>query len=150
MRSRQLMRILSVGFLAVSATALVSVAAPASSVEPALRQTDGDAKGIVSGVVKDKAGKPMANQLVRLHKPNPNDKPDKPANNSTLPGDADFRVGPGNQIARVVSDANGKFEFKDVPVGTYNIVATKPGMGFAKKENVTVNANQTTTIELQF
>ncbi len=125
------------------------VAVNASAFNGAEERQAAEAKGIVTGIVKDKEGKPMPNQVVRLTKPNPNDKPDVPAARGALPSDPREMAGPGTPIARVKADASGKFEFKDVPVGTYNLVATKPGVGFAKRENVTVNASQTTNADLQ-
>ena len=48
----------------------------------------------------------------------------------------------------VDSDDEGKYEFRDVPAGTYQIIARSPGMS-AEPRTITVTAGTTQTVDLQ-
>jgi iron complex outermembrane recepter protein len=75
------------------------------------------AKGIITGIVKDTAGKPIEYTLVALKKGNKSN----------------------------YTDDNGKFVLKNVPVG--NVVVVIQGLGFIAAEmNVEVKSGETTTI----
>lgn len=151
------LRSLLVGASVVALVGSVSTTiAFASGIAPSLRDDKQAETGTIVGTVKDKDGNPMASQLVRLMKPAPS--------GGGGGGGAVIRVvgvpvpdlfqkggaqGPGKLVAKATSDAQGKFEFKSVEPGTYNLIASKAGVGFGKTQ-VTVNAKETTTVELKF
>lgn len=66
-------------------------------------------------------------------------------NNQALPG---INIGlEGTTLGNATND-QGKFEIRNVPVGTYTLIAT--GIGYsASKQNVTVTGGKTTRLELQ-
>ena len=87
-------------------------------------------KGSISGTVKDSQGNPAADATVMLNAAQKNTDANKPP--TTRP--------------TVKTDAEGKFAFKDVPAGEYNISARiKRQLGGAQ---VTVVAGQETTVDL--
>lgn len=82
--------------------------------------TPGASVGIISGVITDAAGKPIAEAAVVTD----------PATSS------------------VKTDAKGAYTFKDIPIGVYSVVASKAGLSAAYKAKISVQAGKTATVNL--
>jgi hypothetical protein len=133
-----------------------------SNPAPSFRQDKPAEGGTITGVVKDQNGNPLTEQLVRLMKPENGGGSGGATGGGGavirslgLPVPAEFGSpggggGPGKMVAHTNSDAQGKFEFKNVAPGTYNIISSKSGVGFGKLLGVVVKAKETTTVELKF
>lgn len=116
---------LAIGFTAVRATA-----------EETKKET-----GTVSGIIKDKDGKPVSGAEVGVFHPMKK-KADKAAKADGTKGEKPVPVVPS-----VTSDDKGEFKIADVPAGEYTVVARLKGAGNGR-ENVTVKAGEDTKVEV--
>jgi 5-hydroxyisourate hydrolase-like protein (transthyretin family) len=100
-----------------------------------------DEKGTVSGTVTGVDGKPAADVTVKLMKPV--SKADKKAAGDTTTEKPKHAA----PVATATTDKDGKFEMKDVPVGSYNCNVNIKGVGMGH-DKVTVTSGATATADI--
>lgn len=102
-----------------------------------------DDKGSVTGMVTGVDGKPAADVTVKLNKAMT--KADrKAAKEAAANGEKPKHAKP---VATATTDKDGKFEMKDVPAGSYNVVAGVKGESMGH-EAVTVTAGSASDVSI--
>ncbi|HZZ41446.1 MAG TPA: carboxypeptidase-like regulatory domain-containing protein [Tepidisphaeraceae bacterium] len=152
----------------VPATAAVALLIGFSAVST--RAAD-EKKGTVNGTVVDKDGKGVADVEVRLmkpmmrrgggggggggdHKPAPQASDGVrgqavPLDDAPTPPAEGKRPGPPKPIATATTDADGKFEMKDVPVGDFMVGVRDPDKKVFGMTRVSVKDGETATVEIK-
>jgi len=102
-----------------------------------------DEKGGVSVTVNGKDGKPAAGVDVMVNKP--------PKAAAAIPGSFDVvtLAAKPETVAQGTTDAAGKCELKDIPVGDYNVVARNKADKTTGRAKVTIEAGKTATVSIE-
>jgi 5-hydroxyisourate hydrolase-like protein (transthyretin family) len=121
--------------------------------------------GSVSGVVQDKDGKPAEGVNIKLFKPfdkggrkaekqarnalgDKHGKAEKLAEGDKPAGEKPAKGDRPQPVSTAVTDHDGKFEMKDVPVGKYIVAATLRRQGGARQP-VEIKSGENATVELK-